>query len=270
MFEPGASWGKMLQPWKELHQCEATGVEPKKESVRLAKEVLGIELFQGFADDPRIPADTYDLVFNTRTINHMLDPFGDLRNAWRWLKEGGILYVDIADAIRESQYEGFERNVIEIDHPYMFSLNTLRAMVQKAGFIIIKKEITDLQHVRDWDNRAPQTKQIRITARKSTEPVSVDWPNPLAELAALLQAQLEFDRTQAIALANLKQRYDRARARMAADAKPPANAWNTLIGSIFRRRWLAQLLYPLLKAGRLMTVFLLRQPRNLIRSPRGR
>jgi len=213
VFEPGASWGKMLQPWKELHQCEATGVEPKKESVRVAKEVLGIELLQGFADDPRIPENIYDLVFNTRTINHMLDPSGDLRNAWRWLKPGGILHVDIADAIRESQYEGFERNVIEIDHPYMFSLNTLSAMVQKAGFTIVKKELTDLQQARDWDDRAPQTKQIRITARKSMDPVAVDWPDPLAELAALLQAQLEFDRTQAAASTDLNEQYNELRAR---------------------------------------------------------
>jgi SAM-dependent methyltransferase len=213
VFEPGASWGKMLQPWKELHRCEATGVEPKKEAVRLAKEVFGIDLLQGFADDPRIPENTYDLVFNTRTINHMLDPLGDLRNAWRWLKPGGVLLVDIADAIKEAQYEGFERNVVEIDHPYMFSLNTLKTMVQKAGFTIIKQEITDLQQVRDWDNRPPQSKQIRITARKSTDSVVVDWPDPLAELSALLQAQLEFDRTQAELGKNLNESHSRLKAR---------------------------------------------------------
>ena len=196
VFEPGASWGKMLQPWKELHGSKVSGVEPKKEAVRVAKENFGIDLIQGFADDPRIPENTYDLVINTRTVNHMLDPLGDFRNAWRWLKPGGILFVDIQDATKEARFEGFELNVVEIDHPYMFSLNTLSAMVQKAGFIIEKKEVTNLQRLRDWDDRPPQDKQIRIVARKSMEPIDVEWPDPMTELADLMLAQLTFDREQ--------------------------------------------------------------------------
>jgi predicted DCC family thiol-disulfide oxidoreductase YuxK len=40
-----------------------------------------------------------------------------------------------------------------------------------------------------------------------------------------------------------------------------SNAWNALTAFVFRRRWLARLLYPLLKAGRLMALFLLGRPR---------
>lgn len=194
VFEPGASAGKMLWPWKKLHDCEVGGVEPKKEAVLEAKREYDIELIAGFADDPRVPQDTYDLVMNTRTINHMLDPLGDLRRAWSCLKADGVLLVDIQDATRETRYEGFERNVVEIDHPYMFSLSTLSAMVQRAGFIIVERKVVDLQSVRDWDTRAPQQKQIRIVARKTIEPPVIDWPDPLTELAGLLGAQLEFDR----------------------------------------------------------------------------
>jgi SAM-dependent methyltransferase len=213
VFEPGASWGKMLYPWKALHGCEVSGVEPKKQSVIAAKERLGIDLIQGFSDDPRIPENHYDLVINTRTINHMLDPLGDLGKAWRWLKPGGLLFVDIADAIREARYEGFERSVIEIDHAYMFSLNTLSAMVQKAGFVIVKREHQDLQHVRDWDNRPAQTKQIRIVARKTTESPSIDWPDPVVELANLLQSQLQFDREQDDRIEKLQRRVKEKKTR---------------------------------------------------------
>jgi SAM-dependent methyltransferase len=228
VFEPGASWGKMLVPWTVLHGCEATGVEPKKEAVREAKERFGLEILQGFADDPRIPESTYDLVLNTRTINHMLDPLGDLRNAWRWLKPGGIVFVDIQDAIREARYEGFERNVVEIDHPYMFSLNTLVAMVQKAGFEIVRSEVQDLQRARDWDTREPQVKQIRIIARKSLNPVPVQWPDPLAELAALLRAQLEFDRDQAIALETIRESHRQWKSRFQALKKKHRELESTL------------------------------------------
>lgn len=202
VFEPGASHGKMLAPWAKLHGCEATGVEPKREAVQMAKKRYGLDLIQGFADDPAIPESEYDLVLNTRTINHMLDPLGDLRNAWRWLKPDGLLFVDIQDTIEETRYEGFERNVVEIDHPYMFSQRSLNAMVQKAGFRILESGVQDLQSARDWDNREPEVKQIRIVAQKATSAAKVDWPDPMAELAALMTAQLAFDR-------GLKQREDK-------------------------------------------------------------
>jgi SAM-dependent methyltransferase len=235
----------MLQPWKELHGCEATGVEPKIEAVRDAKKRLGLDLLQGFADDPRIPENTYDLVLNARTINHMLDPLGDLCNAWRWLKPDGILFIDIQDTVREARYEGFERNVVEIDHPYMFTQRTLGAMVQKAGFTIVKSEVKDLQSVRDWDNRPPQVKQIRVVARKSTQPVEVDWPDPLAELASLTMAQFEYDRAAEAELLNLRRSYRRLKLqkrkrrlkeklKKAAQAAAPASRAHTL-GSAIRR-----------------------------------
>jgi SAM-dependent methyltransferase len=190
VFEAGASVGKKLMPWKVLHGCEATGIEPKQQAVRDAKRLYGLDLMQGFADDPRIPENAYDLVLNTQTINHMLDPLGDLRNAWRWLKPDGILLVDIEDAIKEARYEGFERGVIQIDHPYMFSLNTLRAMVQKAGFAIVRGEVVDLRQPSGrWYAGDYERKHIRIVARKSAAAAAIDWPNFAAERAALTRAR---------------------------------------------------------------------------------
>jgi SAM-dependent methyltransferase len=193
VFEPGASWGKMLWPWKKLHGCEVSGVEPKTEAVLIAKRRFGIDLLQGFSDNPQIPKDSYDLVFNTRTINHMLDPLGDLQRAWRWIKPGGILFVDIQDVIEGAKYESFDRHIVQIDHPYMFSLATLKAMVQRAGFEIVRAEITDFQHDADWEDAPAKRKQIHIIGRKSTEPVTVEWPDPAAELAALLRRQLDYN-----------------------------------------------------------------------------
>src|SRR5207253_3240638 len=107
---------------------EMSGVERKRRAVRAAKAAYGIDLLQGFTDDARIPESSYDLVLNSRTINHMLDPLGELRRAWRWLKPGGVVFVDVPDAIAKATYRGLERATIEIDHPYMFTLATLGAI----------------------------------------------------------------------------------------------------------------------------------------------
>jgi SAM-dependent methyltransferase len=194
VFEMGAAWGKLLVPWRDRHGCQVTGVEPRKATVQAAKDRLGIELFQGFPATADIPENSYDAVLNIRTINHMLDPLGDLRHAWRWLKPAGTLIVDIADAVLETRYEGFENNVVEIDHTYMFSQKTLAAMMQKAGFDVVKSDIVDTRHVWWGDKREPHYKQIRIVGRKSSEPVEVSWPDPVDELAGLVRAQLERER----------------------------------------------------------------------------
>jgi ubiquinone/menaquinone biosynthesis C-methylase UbiE len=190
VFEIGASWGKLLMPWRDQHACEVTGLEPRKATVQAARDRLGIELFQGFPATANVPENAYDAVLIIRTINHMLDPLGDLRHAWRWLKPGGMLIIDNSDAVREARYEGFENNVAEIDHAYMFSSNTLGAMVQKAGFEIVRNDVVDTRHVFWGGEREPQPKQIRIAARKSLQPVEVAWPDPLSELATLLRHEL--------------------------------------------------------------------------------
>jgi predicted DCC family thiol-disulfide oxidoreductase YuxK len=40
-----------------------------------------------------------------------------------------------------------------------------------------------------------------------------------------------------------------------------SNGWNFVMALIFRRRWLARLFYPLLRAGRTLALFLLGRPR---------
>ena len=68
---------------------------------------------------------------------------------------------------------GKHRNVVEIDHTYMFSSNTLAAMVEKAGFEVVDKDLVDTRHVFYGEEREPQTKQVRIVARKSLQPVAI-------------------------------------------------------------------------------------------------
>lgn len=178
VFEAGAHSGHVLYPWKTLHGCMVSGVEPMLETVRLAKKTRGIALVHGFSDDPRIPTDAYDMVLNVRTINHMLDPLGDLRHAYRCVKPDGYVFVDIPDAIEKAKRVGFERKVIEIDHPYMFTQRTLPAMVAKAGFEIVDVALAAQE-------RSGDVFRIHVLGRKTTGDVDIPMSRYEDERSAL-------------------------------------------------------------------------------------
>lgn len=227
IFEIGASWGNILVPWRDRHGSAVTGLEPKLEAVQAAKSRLGVDLIVGFPSSAAVPENAFDALLIVRTINHMIDPFGDLRHAWRWLKPGGALLVDISDAIREAEYEGFEAKVVEIDHPYMFTINTLSAMIEKAGFRVDHRELVDVKHVFHPDRPTPEPKQIRIVARKTLEPVAPQFADPLAEMADLLTNELIRERTLALRLEtaygelkSVKAKLRKARGRTAGEQSP--------------------------------------------------
>jgi 2-polyprenyl-3-methyl-5-hydroxy-6-metoxy-1,4-benzoquinol methylase len=185
VFEVGASEGELLLPWKNMYKCEVSGVEPKIQSVRIAWEKNNIRLQQGFSDNPDIPKGYYDLVLNIRSLDHMLDPFIELKRSWDWLKEGGHLFVDVKHFAERIRNSGLEK-VIEIDHAYMFSMRTLSALIKKAGFEIVRTESVDVSKIYDPDNNTRELRQLRVVARKSTPPVKVDYPDPLAEASEII------------------------------------------------------------------------------------
>ena len=185
VFDVGASKGQLLYTWRNLVGCEVAGVEPKRESVEQAIKRYNVDLYEGFSDNPNIPKSYYDFVTNIRTINHMLDPLAELRLAHSFLKDDGLIFIDIQDSVEQAVF-GFESSVVEIDHPYMFSLNTLKAMVQVAGFEVVKSERFDLRAIGNiYTQTAYPRQQIRILARKCNHTPEVDWSNPFSELANL-------------------------------------------------------------------------------------
>ena len=196
MFEVGASWGYQLVPWRDRHECEVSGVEPQTAAVQRAKERLDIDLYQGFADNPDIPNEAFDAVLNLRAINHMLDPMNELRQQWKILKPGGMLLLDNQESLLKARYSGFDGATVEIDHPYMFSVQTLSAMVEKAGFNIVMTSIIDSRYVIKTKTSNPRFRQIRLAAKKVDGALSVRQTDAIDELAALVMNLDHFGETK--------------------------------------------------------------------------
>lgn len=188
-FEVGASNGRTLSAFRDIVGCQVSGVEPKVASCEVARERWGVDLIAGFSDHPDIPKGAFDIVLILRTINHMVHPLEELRRAYDLLKPGGLIFIGNQDSIEKARFSGFASRTVEIDHMYMFSINTLKAYLQKAGFEILKAEVVGhFTRKRDPDER--DLWEARIIARKIDGPIdesNLEYPGAASELARLVQ-----------------------------------------------------------------------------------
>lgn len=114
--------------------------------------VLGIEpsvAESDYANRQGIPTDTALLenwnpkgvgqasnILCVQSLNHLLDPAGFIRWAYDLLEPGGSIFLAVKNWRHQVRRAGSRVAGIQIDHPYMFTPETLTKLVEKAGFHI--------------------------------------------------------------------------------------------------------------------------------------
>jgi 2-polyprenyl-3-methyl-5-hydroxy-6-metoxy-1,4-benzoquinol methylase len=122
----------------------------------------------------------YDLILCIRTLNHVAHPLDTLGQIRDLLHPGGWLYLEVLNFPHALRRKPLDK-CIKMDHPHMFSVRTLRALLLKAGFRILAHE-DDLTGVHDFHS----LNHIHVLAQpgESTEKVAFSR-------LAVLEAQLE-------------------------------------------------------------------------------
>ena len=122
------------------HGWEAAGVEPSRWAVEQARE-HGLHMIEGTLATSGLADGALDVVTMWDVIEHVADPLGEMRQAQRLLKTGGLLVVHTMDidSLFARVMGGRWPWLMEM-HIYYFTRRTLKAMLEQAGFMVVRIE----------------------------------------------------------------------------------------------------------------------------------
>ncbi|QNI31579.1 class I SAM-dependent methyltransferase [Alloacidobacterium dinghuense] len=113
------------------------GVEPSAHGVANGRQA-GFDIFHGTLVQASFPSDSFDYVRSNHSFEHMPNPVQVLGELYRIVRSGGKVYVGVPN-IDSLPFRLFRRYWWYMGapvHTYSYSVKTLTALLQRAGFLI--------------------------------------------------------------------------------------------------------------------------------------
>lgn len=173
LLDVGCATGTFLRSMQEHGPWDVYGVELSEEVARQAREQYGLHVFTGTLEQAAFPERSFDAVTMWDVLEHLHDPLGSLREVRRILDPDGILLIRVPN-LASWDARLFGPNWAGLDAPrhlYVFTPDTLSAMLKRAGFHVLEHSggigsyVTFALSVRFWMRArglSPQT-QARVT-----------------------------------------------------------------------------------------------------------
>ncbi len=109
-----------------------TALDPDPAAVEHARSFVGVEAVSAdFMQADGLGA--FDLVTFNKVLEHVADPVAMLKKSRRYLRDGGMVYVEVPDGETAAE-EGPGREEFFIEHEHVFSLCSLGLLAGRAGF----------------------------------------------------------------------------------------------------------------------------------------
>jgi 2-polyprenyl-3-methyl-5-hydroxy-6-metoxy-1,4-benzoquinol methylase len=138
ILDIGCGLGELLNVAKDRGWC-AQGVELSEFAFKMAKKTFGLKVFNGTFEQADFSGNSFDVITMIEVIEHLPDPMKTLKECHRVLKTNGIIIVQTGDV--SSYYARISGNrwpYFLAGHLFYFSKKTIRKMLEKTGFEIIK------------------------------------------------------------------------------------------------------------------------------------
>lgn len=159
VLDVGCGGGTLLYILREeLSIQDACGVELNKVYADLAQRRVEADI-RNESYKSRIFKHQFDLVINTKVLEHILDPLPFIREMSKDLVSGGLLFIEVPH-IHDMYNFPLNDERFTIPHIYFFSESTLSALLEKAGFSVIASRVFDASRKRSY---------LQIVAKKIKE-----------------------------------------------------------------------------------------------------
>jgi SAM-dependent methyltransferase len=141
ILDVGASAGTFVKLAGE-RGWRAYGVEPSVSGTRAALE-SGLHFPMGVAEELPFASETFDIVHSHHVFEHLADPMRATREAWRVLKPGGMIFIEVPNQFDNIMFRRDmlfhrvpqrQRNIRSIHHLWFFGRSTLPQLLLRAGF----------------------------------------------------------------------------------------------------------------------------------------
>jgi len=175
ILDVGANRGAFLNIYLAKHSAEAIwAIEPDTRVVSDYSENQAIKFVGQRIEDVKLPANYFDLVHCSHTLEHVCDALAVLNQIRNSMAAHGVMYLEVPSIDFIARDDVVEEFFID-KHLYHFSHETLSCLASKAGFEIID-EWSDTENIGLLVRPAPKKERkcdLRREAMQSKERISV-------------------------------------------------------------------------------------------------
>ena len=136
LLDLGCSTGVFLLGMRSHPGWELYGVDINAQVAAAARR-NGLDVFAGTVEEARYPDEYFDAITLWDVLEHLHDPSGTLRELHRILKPDGLLLIRVPNLSSRSAriFGPYWAGLDQPRHLFVFSPTTLRALLDKAGFL---------------------------------------------------------------------------------------------------------------------------------------
>lgn len=148
-IEVGSSAGGLLAGFAErIPGIQPMGIEPSSREADYASS-RGIPTTAALLEELDKPLPMASNIICARSLNHLLDPRRFFAWAHGQLLPGGKLIIAVMDFRHAAKKLGSVRRAVQIDHPFMYTAEILRAFAEAAGFDIEFMDVNENKSFRE-------------------------------------------------------------------------------------------------------------------------
>ena len=137
ILEIGCGNGFVLEALDKKGFHHLQGIEPSQDAVQKSSPHIRGKIINNMFDEGIFPEGTFDLIYFFQTLDHIYDPNKLIAQCFKLLKPGGHIVAFQHDIEAWSaRLLGELSPIIDVEHIYLFSPRTLKAIFEKHGFSV--------------------------------------------------------------------------------------------------------------------------------------